>query len=295
MSEYALLELQEKPDGTMYVLAGELYFLLEIQEPFAKWLDGMPEYGFVKGQDYTCLVSQGGKLLDYHLTLDMAQEIATMQRTELGRQARQFIIERKQKMEEAPVLPTAPPSLAALKKTFQTANKLVKQMVGFQSILENALDEMLGKLDNSGVSVRWDFERDGFTEETPALMPLQKNFLTVKNSVEEMASFQTIFNEALQEMMGVLDGLGILAHWNFELGDFTTRVFDFLHNVASGQRAVGLSPSQVFESMLGCMISDAVANGVQYPELVGDYSSICELRGLIRDYEVMLASLKENQ
>ena len=78
--------------------ARELHEFLEIGTEFAKWMQRMCEYGFTENQDYRVFVknddkSKGRPSTDYEITLDMAKEIAMIQRNEKGKQARQYFIE----------------------------------------------------------------------------------------------------------------------------------------------------------------------------------------------------------
>lgn len=77
--------------------ARELHKFLELSERFSNWFERMKQYGFVENQDYlgrkvfNTLAKQ--ELQDYEITLDMAKEIAMIQRNEKGKQARQYFIE----------------------------------------------------------------------------------------------------------------------------------------------------------------------------------------------------------
>lgn len=80
--------------------ARELHEFLTIETPFKKWFGRMAEYGFNENLDYREVMDkkvqnpQGGRpLTDYEITLDMAKEIAMIQRNEKGKQARQYFIE----------------------------------------------------------------------------------------------------------------------------------------------------------------------------------------------------------
>lgn len=79
--------------------ARELHKFLEIKTEFAKWMHRMCEYGFSKDVDYRVIVKNdenplGGRpSTDYEITIDMAKEIAMIQRNEKGKQARQYFIE----------------------------------------------------------------------------------------------------------------------------------------------------------------------------------------------------------
>ena len=78
----------------------ELHRALEVETPYSKWFLRMAEYGFTIIIDY--MVTDifvpnlsGGKqtLIDHQLTLPMAKEIAMIQRTEKGKQVRQYFIQ----------------------------------------------------------------------------------------------------------------------------------------------------------------------------------------------------------
>lgn len=81
------------------VSARELHEFLEIETPFNKWFPRMCEYGFTEDQDYWTFLSNrvdglpGKPRQDAALTIDMAKEICMIQRSEKGKQARQYFIQ----------------------------------------------------------------------------------------------------------------------------------------------------------------------------------------------------------
>jgi anti-repressor protein len=82
------------------VSARELHEFLEVGTRFNDWFSRMCEYGFSKGIDYDDVLLKneqnplGGRpATDYQLTIDMAKELAMIQRNEKGRQARQYFLE----------------------------------------------------------------------------------------------------------------------------------------------------------------------------------------------------------
>lgn len=79
------------------VISGRaLHSFLEVATPYDKWFPRMVEYGFTDGLDFSTFLSEstGGRpATDHAIRLDMAKEIAMIQRTEKGKQARQYFIQ----------------------------------------------------------------------------------------------------------------------------------------------------------------------------------------------------------
>ena len=83
--------------------ARELHEYLEVGTQFKDWFPRMKEYGFTEGVDFNPLKIEqvrieGNRevkreLQDYQITLDMAKEIAMIQRSEKGKQVRQYFIQ----------------------------------------------------------------------------------------------------------------------------------------------------------------------------------------------------------
>ncbi len=75
--------------------ASELHEFLEVKSKYADWFKNMSAYGFEENIDYRAFsknLENGGRRIDYEITLDMAKEIAMIQRNEKGKQARQYFI-----------------------------------------------------------------------------------------------------------------------------------------------------------------------------------------------------------
>jgi anti-repressor protein len=76
--------------------ARDLHNQLQIHTKFNDWFSRMKEYGFDEGTDFYSFLSEstGGRpATDYQITLDMAKEIAMLQRNEKGKQIRKKLIE----------------------------------------------------------------------------------------------------------------------------------------------------------------------------------------------------------
>ena len=78
------------------ISARELHGLLEVKTPYDKWFPRMCEYGFTDATDFSTFLSEstGGRpAQDAQMTIEMAKEICMIQRTEKGKQARQYFIQ----------------------------------------------------------------------------------------------------------------------------------------------------------------------------------------------------------
>ncbi len=79
------------------VNARDLHVFLDVATPFKDWsARRIAEFGFEDGKDFCSFLSKstGGRpLKEYALTLEMAKELSMVERSEKGKQARQYFIE----------------------------------------------------------------------------------------------------------------------------------------------------------------------------------------------------------
>lgn len=82
------------------VLGRDLHEKLGINSNYTTWFNRMCEYGFVETVDYIVRFpnleseNRGGQnKIDHQMTLDMAKQICMIQRSELGRQYREYFLE----------------------------------------------------------------------------------------------------------------------------------------------------------------------------------------------------------
>lgn len=105
-------------DQVKLVDARALHVFMQVRRDFATWIKArIRKFGFVVGEDYLIaksgeqldspdLVNQvsrhGGdrRSIDYHLTLDMAKELAMVENNERGRQARRYFIECEKRLQQ---------------------------------------------------------------------------------------------------------------------------------------------------------------------------------------------------
>lgn len=98
----------------------ELHDALEVETPYHKWFPRMCEYGFLELEDFWTKMSEstGGRpSTDHQLTIPMAKEICMLQRSEKGKQFRQYFI----RVEEAWNSPEM-----IMKRALEIANEKVK-------------------------------------------------------------------------------------------------------------------------------------------------------------------------
>lgn len=98
-----LITITTNEVGEPTVLGRELHEFLGVTTRYNDWFPRMVEYGFTEGKDFNLLKNEqvrfeGNRevtreLIDHLLTIDMAKEICMIQRTEVGKQARQYFIQ----------------------------------------------------------------------------------------------------------------------------------------------------------------------------------------------------------
>lgn len=95
------------------VNARELHQFLEVGKVFASWIkDRIEQYNFIENIDYGVFTETGNNLSggrpskEYAISIDMAKELAMVERNDKGRQARQYFIEceRRLKQRTTPVM-----------------------------------------------------------------------------------------------------------------------------------------------------------------------------------------------
>lgn len=97
MSDLIKIEMGENQEPI--VNGRELHEVLEVKTPYTQWFDRMKEYGFLENIDFVslsqnCEKPQGGRPeINHAIKLDMAKEIAMIQRNERGKEVRKYFIQ----------------------------------------------------------------------------------------------------------------------------------------------------------------------------------------------------------
>ena len=124
MSE--LIPIQDK-DGAQAVMGRDLHAFLEVTTAYKDWFPRMVAYGFEQDKDFSSILSEstGGRPKQDHIvTLDMAKEISMIQRTEKGKQARQYFIECERRAKEPAEL--SPEEIMA--RAIKVADHTIKEL-----------------------------------------------------------------------------------------------------------------------------------------------------------------------
>ncbi|MGL5548148.1 MAG: antA/AntB antirepressor family protein, partial [Culicoidibacterales bacterium] len=133
-----LMNITEK-NGQQVVSARELHEFLEVTTRFNDWFKRMVEnYGFEENADFVAITqkrvtAQGNEttFTEYAISLDMAKELSMVQRTERGKQARQYFIACEKKAKQ---LVTDP--LQLMKLSLQAIEQQQQELEAVKSDIE---------------------------------------------------------------------------------------------------------------------------------------------------------------
>ena len=98
---YELIPTSQNDQGEIILSGRELHEFLEVGTRYDTWFTRMVDYGFTKNVDFVEVIEKVDaqnrartyQQVDHHIKLDMAKEIAMIQRSEKGKQARQYFLE----------------------------------------------------------------------------------------------------------------------------------------------------------------------------------------------------------
>lgn len=120
------------------VLGRDLHKALEINSNYTTWFNRMTEYGFTENIDFTTcfpnLESEkqhgGQNKTNHQLTIEMAKEICMIQRSEKGKQCRQYFIELEKQWNSPEMI---------MKRALEIANQKVEEMRQQNKTLETTI------------------------------------------------------------------------------------------------------------------------------------------------------------
>lgn len=128
--------------------ARELHEFLGVKSKYADWFKNMSAYGFEENQDYRAIsknLENGGRRIDHEITLDMAKEIAMIQRSEKGKQVRQYFLELERKWNSPEAVMNR--ALEYSRKQVQTLLKTNEKLELENKMKDQQLNELKPKAD----------------------------------------------------------------------------------------------------------------------------------------------------
>lgn len=132
MDELIKVKYTESEQPT--VSGRELHEALEVETPYHKWFPRMCEYGFSEGTDFWTFLSEstGGRpSTDHRLSIPMAKEICMIQRSEKGKQFRQYFIEIESQWNTPE---------AVMARALQMANRTIDEIKNANVLLEQKIE-----------------------------------------------------------------------------------------------------------------------------------------------------------
>ena len=161
------------------VNARELHAFLDVNSKFADWIKNrITEYNFIENQDFATFsknLEKGRPTIEYALSLDMAKELAMLERTAKGRQIRQYFIECEKRLQQGNVM-TVPQTLpealrlaadladeVALLQPKANALDLLSEKDGDLCLTDAAKNLQIRRADLLAYmqAYRWIYKRDG--------------------------------------------------------------------------------------------------------------------------------------
>ncbi|HDN2514059.1 TPA: antA/AntB antirepressor family protein [Clostridioides difficile] len=201
MNELINVEINENQEPI--VNARELHEFLEVNSNYTTWFKRMCEYGFTINEDFIPILeeSTGGRPSENHaIKLDMAKEIAMIQRNEKGKQARQYFIKIEKDWNSpekvmARALIVANKTIEQKNKELQEKSKFINQIASSKnSLLVREVAKIISK--SKGIVIgekklyeklrEWDLVFKNSTE--PKQVAIDRDYLETVEGVKENSS-----------------------------------------------------------------------------------------------------------
>lgn len=147
MNDLIRIKFDETSDTEPTVSGRELHAALEVRTPYKDWFPRMCEYGFTENQDFVTerknVRRADGTIMpqmqaDHNLSIPMAKELCMLQRSEKGKQFRQYFIQ----IEEAWNKPEA-----VMARALKFANNKLLEATQTITALENKVQEQQTDID----------------------------------------------------------------------------------------------------------------------------------------------------
>ncbi|MCC0679510.1 antA/AntB antirepressor family protein [Clostridioides sp. ES-S-0005-03] len=198
MNELINVEINENQEPI--VNARELHEFLEVNSNYTTWFKRMCEYGFTINEDFIPILEEStrGRPSENHaIKLDMAKEIAMIQRNEKGKQARQYFIKIEKDWNSpekvmARALIVANKTIEQKNKELQEKSKFINQIASSKnSLLVREVAKIISK--SKGIVIgekrlyeklrEWDLVFKNSTE--PKQVAIDRDYLETIEGVKE--------------------------------------------------------------------------------------------------------------
>ena len=131
-----LIKVTYTADQQPTVSGRELHEALGVETRYNDWFKRMSEYGFTEGVDFYSILSknpEGGRpSTDHELSIPMAKEICMIQRSEKGKQFRQYFIEIENRWNTPE---------AVMARALQMANRTIDKIKNANMLLEQKIEQ----------------------------------------------------------------------------------------------------------------------------------------------------------
>lgn len=117
-----LIVTSQNENGEITLSGRELHEFLEVKTAYKDWFPRMVDYGFEEGRDFSSYLSEstGGRpSQDHQIKIDMAKEIAMIQRSERGKEARQYFLQVEKAWNSPEMI---------IKRAMELQNKKIEQL-----------------------------------------------------------------------------------------------------------------------------------------------------------------------
>ena len=139
-NKFELIKIEVNENQEPIVSGRDLHEALGVKTAYKDWFPRMCEYGFIENQDFCSILSEstGGRPETNHaIKLDMAKELAMIQRNEAGKRIRQYFIQVEKDF-------NSPEKIMA--RSLIYANQQINQLTVDIKVLEEKIEEQKPKV-----------------------------------------------------------------------------------------------------------------------------------------------------
>lgn len=239
------------------VSARELHEFLEVKSKFATWITNrISKYSFEENKDFVTIskiLENGGRSIEYYITLDTAKELSMVENNDRGREARKYFIECEKKLRQN-LKPLTPMEMINVMSS--EVIKLQKQVDNQENRLNNIETNLLEKADLA----------DRLSDSALLLSSTQMGSifgLSARAFNEKLKEHKIAYKTTYRNEKGIDrthyvfyadykdNGLGKTVLWNNKSGAFGTCLKFYPSSVPFFERVYGIKANrQVLEAIL---------------------------------------------